>query len=715
MAQVASPPRARRRRRGSLARRRAFDRLKATLPSLSRGTLLRLWPFAVPFLVGLFLRLAVVPPRLVLDVAPLVADEGNYLGIAESLAAGDGIPDRWAWLRPPGYPLVLAGLLRATGGDLRAALLFQAGVGLVTIGAAALLAGQLWGRRAALVTAWWAALDPSLVYYTRILHTEVLYTALLALAALALARYAAPGATWRPLAAGGVAVGLAALCRPTIVAMLPFLALWIALRRGREPGALRAGVRHAALFLAIVAAVIAPNAARNWAAYGRFIPLDTTLGYIFWLDHRDVSKETILATLNAIPNPGDRQSHALRQGLAWVGAHPGETFGRTVGNLRIIWGDGVYVADAVGKRRGVADGWRYTVEALCLLTWLALLPLAILGARRARRLDPLVPLGIIAVLGPTIGVGLSHPENRYMLPSLPLFMALAAGMVATSDVVARSRRRDLAAGAVVALFLVNCWLIAAPEGRQRLAIAGHWVLARGAERLGAAETALDHYAAMRAWDGRLSEPDERAAALALARGDADAALDLALRTVARDGDNFRARALAAGLLRDRGQPDEVRRLFGATTPTTPEALAAAWARAGAIAPPAMLALDGADAGFARGFYGAERGEGGRGFRWMGDRAEVRVAAAPGATTLALALASPRAPGEPPVAVAVRINGRAVGTVAVRRELGWNEVTLPLPADLAGTAVLTVELRAATAHLPNDRRALGVAVAAVRAK
>ena len=83
--------------------------------------------------------------------------------------------------------------------DGRRALVTGAGRG-IGLAAAAALAGQLRGRRAALIAACWAALDPSLVYYTRILHTEVLYTALLALAAALLVRYAAPGASWRPCA-----------------------------------------------------------------------------------------------------------------------------------------------------------------------------------------------------------------------------------------------------------------------------------------------------------------------------------------------------------------------------------------------------------------------------------------------------------------------------------------------------------------------------------
>lgn len=726
-------PRARRRQPTHIRVRRSVARLRAgALPLLvvARAAVARWWPVALAALVGLALRLAVIPSGQTLDVTPPVADEGNYLSIADSLLAGDGIPDRWIWLRPPGYPLFLAGWLRLADGDLRAPLIAQAAIGAATIALAAALAATLWGRRAAIVAAWWAALDPSLIFYTRLLHSELLYTALLTVAAIALVRYAAPGATWRPIAAAAVAAGLAALCRPAIVVALPFVALWAALRRpagaGVPGGGLRAwararatGLRHAALLLLLVAAVIAPNAIHNWAKYRRFIPLDTTLAYIFVLDHRDPAqtKEEVVAALAAIPNPADRQSYALRAGLAWIAANPGQAAAQAYAGLRVIWGEPIYVIEAVEKRRGLPDGWRITTEALGTLNWLLLVPLAIVGVRRAARADPLIPLGAIAALAPTIGVALSHPENRYLLPSLPIMIAVAAGAfprAAPADPdPARARRRTLVALALVALFLVNYWQISNVGARQRLAVSGHWLLARAAERVGATDVALAQYDAMAAWDGRLAEPDERRAAIAHRRGDDDAALALALRAVGRDPFALRARVLAAQLYLARGQPGEAARLVGGAGPTLPDALAWAWDHP-VGRPPAALALDGTDLGFARDFYGAESG-GGRPFRWSAGRAAVRLAPPPGARSLVLTLASPRPPEEPPATVAVRANGRALGTVVVRREVGWNDLSLTLPADLADGRELTVELDAPTIRVPGDRRALGVAVARVEGR
>ncbi len=111
---------------------------------------------------------------------------------------------------------------------------------------------------------------------------------------------------------------------------------------------------------------------------------------------------------------------------------------------------------------------------------------------------------------------------------------------------------------------------------------------------------------------RLSEPDEGHAILAHQRGDADAALVAARRALELDQENFRARALATSLLRDRGQLDDARRTarFGTVAPQL-----LAWAWEHPTAPPvSRVVLDGTDIGFTRGFYGAEEGEGGRAFR-----------------------------------------------------------------------------------------------------
>jgi 4-amino-4-deoxy-L-arabinose transferase-like glycosyltransferase len=667
----------------------------------------RALPFLAPLVVALALRFLVIPPRLKLDVAQLIGDEGNYVGIAETVAVGAGIPDRWAWLRPPGYPLILAGLIRLFGRDLHAPMVLQALASTALVGITALLAGQLWGRRAAIVAAWATALNPSLIFYTRILHTETLYTLCATAAILTFVAYARPGATVRPLAVAAVCAALAALLRPAIVAPLPLIVAWLILRRPRVEW--RIAARHVVLFGAIMAALIAPNAMHNWLAYRHFIPLDTTLGYIFWLDHRDGSRQELIDTLSEIRNPGDRQQYALRQGLAWVAAHPRETIAGSIANLRIFWGEPPYADDAIERRPGIPDGWRATANMLTALTWLLIAPLAVVALGRARRFDPLVPLLVIGVAGPTIGVALSHHENRYLIPTIPPLIALASGIVAPAAALVWSRRRAALTTATLALLLLNAVLISGGLVRERGLLAGRWLLAAAATRFGDTALAGEQYDAIARANPRLSAADEGRARLAYQGGDRPAALVAARRALERDPENFRARALAAMLLRDDGQLDEARRVARYAS-VAPEVLSWGWDNPTAP-PPVSLALDGTDIGHAQGFYGAEQGEGGRFFRWMAERGQMRLAAPAGPSTLVLVLASPRPPEEEPVAVEVTVNGQALDVVTVRRERGWNEIRLALPDDRDQAAPLVIELRADTITRPDDRRRFGVAVAA----
>ncbi len=64
---------------------------------------------------------------------PLIGDEGNYIEAALSLAGGGGIPDRWLWIRPPGYIAFAAAIFRLADNSLIALQLAQIALSLLTI------------------------------------------------------------------------------------------------------------------------------------------------------------------------------------------------------------------------------------------------------------------------------------------------------------------------------------------------------------------------------------------------------------------------------------------------------------------------------------------------------------------------------------------------------------------------------------------------------
>ncbi|HEY7907638.1 MAG TPA: glycosyltransferase family 39 protein [Thermomicrobiales bacterium] len=650
---------------------------------------------------------------MTVDVNPLIGDEGNYVGIAHALAAGHGTPDKWPWLRPPGYPLVLAAVFRLTNDSLAASMVLQAIAGTATVGVAGILASRLWGRRAAMIAVVWAALDLSLIYYTRMLTTEEFSA--LALASLALLLTLAAGRwsmVW--LAAAGVLAGIAALFRPAILVVLPLVMGWIVWRERRAR--LAPALGRALLFGGLALATISPVTVHNWYAYHRVILLDTTAGYTFWQDHRDpnVTRKNLTERLMSIPNPGDRQSYALHQGIAYIREHPWLTLRDLVGRPIGQWGETAAVPEAIERHVGVADVWRNGIDTLMILNSAIIIALAIVALFTGAAKATLAPAVLIAIVAPTIGAMLGHNEQRYLLPSVPILIALASGAIASRSWRTLPRRRWAPAGASLLLFVALVIWVRGPivwrEGRGAL----FYGIGRVAEKAQAPGQARQWYLRSLETDHTLSEPHLRLAIMASAGGDGDGALTEALTALERDADNFRARDVAAQLYLAQGHVDQARNLFDKQGPTAPDGLEWAWDhRTRGL--PSGLSLDGSDLGFVQGFYGTERGNN-RDFRWAGDDAFIRLRADGGSEPreIALVLTSARAPTAPPLPVAVFVNGQPAGIIQVHQELGWNEITVPLPAQIDQTKPLTIELRAPAARNTesNDQRALSVAVASV---
>ena len=219
-------------------------------------------------------------------------DPDNYKPLAASIASGDGLSHkgRPTAYRPPLYPIILAPLLGGPGARERfpyelAAL--HVGLGAGTAGRAILAARRLGAteRRAALAGLI-VALDPVLVWQARFVMTET-PTAFLVAASLALAsgsgRWAAPRA--------GVALGLASLCRPSILPGAGLAALAAALA---APGTLRERLsRSLGLGLAVLA-VLTPWAVRNRIALGEFVWTTTHGGYTLALANNEVYYREVL-------------------------------------------------------------------------------------------------------------------------------------------------------------------------------------------------------------------------------------------------------------------------------------------------------------------------------------------------------------------------------------------------------------------------------------
>lgn len=175
-------------------------------------------------------------------------------------------------IRLPGYPLFVAACFRLFGIDHYTAVMYvQCAIDLATCLLMSALAGRLFGRRAAMVALWLAALCPFTANYVAAPLTETPTLATIALAFYSLERWRSAGlgrSRWLWITSAALAYSL--LLRPEqcllAVAIVPAM-LWMALRA------------HARTIAPVAAAAVcivlplAPWAARNWHTFHVIQPL----------------------------------------------------------------------------------------------------------------------------------------------------------------------------------------------------------------------------------------------------------------------------------------------------------------------------------------------------------------------------------------------------------------------------------------------------------
>ncbi len=189
-------------------------------------------------------------------------------------------PGHPSTMRPPLYPIFLAGVYLLTGHDPLHARLALSVVGAVTCVLVSLIARDLFGRWPALVAGLVAATYPQLFIFDAWLYSESLAICLLTASCLVVMRVVRRPVSWRWLAAG-VLVGLTALARPNGIYALAAVVIWavVAVRSGMLP------LKRAALGVALLALgmvlVLAPWTVRNYVVTGgAFVPLTTMDGTV---------------------------------------------------------------------------------------------------------------------------------------------------------------------------------------------------------------------------------------------------------------------------------------------------------------------------------------------------------------------------------------------------------------------------------------------------
>jgi 4-amino-4-deoxy-L-arabinose transferase-like glycosyltransferase len=254
--------------------------------------------------------------------------------LAQNIAAGKGIcliggtPTAF---RVPLYPVFLAALTMGHR-EFLPIVIAQSIIGAATVFCTALLARQLFGKRAATIAAAIAALYPYYIIHDKALEETSLFTLLTLLAVLAIQRTARNGSL--PFAAlAGILLGLDTFTRATIAPFALFAALWLIWQKRTK----------AAILCALcIAITVSPWLLRNYRLTGT-AALSTEAGRELWIGNSgflfnhypqgsvDLSGEEALAALSPedqlqlqriADNEALQNRWYARKAFAYIESHP---------------------------------------------------------------------------------------------------------------------------------------------------------------------------------------------------------------------------------------------------------------------------------------------------------------------------------------------------------------------------------------------------------
>lgn len=359
---------------------------------------------------------------------------------ALDLVAG-GTPGTDAFFRGPLYPYFLAVLYKLSGSSIAFAIFVHHVIGALTAGLVYLTARELFSRSVSLVAGLTVALYWVLVYMEGDLLIETLFIFFNSLCLLLLTMGIKRRKFWA-LAAGGFALGLATITRPSVMVFFPAvpLAIWLAARN--HPG--KSGwIKHSIAVAVACALPIAPVMIRNYAVARAVVPVGASGGVNFWIGNNPASDGSTAIV------PGTRadwwggyddaiamaekglgrklklsevSDYYFKRGFDYVKQNPSDAAALTLKKFRMYWGAGERAND-----KYIYFFWHLAKMKYVPLPgfWLVA-PLAILGGVLLwRRRADLAMLYLFVGLY-SIGVIVFFVNARFRLPIVPVLCMFAA-------------------------------------------------------------------------------------------------------------------------------------------------------------------------------------------------------------------------------------------------------------------------------------------------
>lgn len=397
-------------------------------------------------------------------------DTAHYVALSQRVALEGVLAPIEVFFVSPLYVYFLAAVF-AAGGSLLSAQLVQIGLGTAAVGLQFATARHWFGERAGLVAAALAILTGFFTFSEVLILQSALDPFLVSCVLYTLTRTMTGGGIWA-FAAAGASLGMLALNRPNALlfavaaAGAVFVSQWRTTR-----------VKRATVLLASLLAVLAANAARNYAVSGHALLIASHGGLNLYIGNHDradgtytpvpgispsitgqASDATRVAESNAGRrlSPGEVSDYFAWRAIDWVTGHPADAIRLSIRKIGILlnrvdvplnYSYAFYVHEPSSFLRVLAAGpWLILPFGLVGLFWPAL--------RASRR-----GYWIWAMFVPVYGAAviLFFVSDRYRMPLLvPLCATAGAALVRFYDL-ARTRQLVpllMPAGAVAMAALV---------------------------------------------------------------------------------------------------------------------------------------------------------------------------------------------------------------------------------------------------------------------
>jgi 4-amino-4-deoxy-L-arabinose transferase-like glycosyltransferase len=249
----------------------------------------------------------------------LLFDENYYYPLAEGIIRGT-FKDTYV-IRPPLYPLFLAGIFKIFGVGFRPALVVTSLLRGALIAGVALLGRRYVSRLAGLIAACIIAIYPMLIFtYTRFV-SEVLYIPLFVLSFWYLERAARSGEARDSLIAG-VWSGLATLVRSTSLFFTVLMSAWLIARKGKAGRFSRRNFISAGVLAGATLAVISPWTLRNAVVHKALILVDNTSAYNLWLITSNMPYKEATQEWESWGSQAERQKQGYKRWFDYVREDP---------------------------------------------------------------------------------------------------------------------------------------------------------------------------------------------------------------------------------------------------------------------------------------------------------------------------------------------------------------------------------------------------------